>query len=431
LSIIRSCSFAALLVAWAVGLAGCAQRQLMPTPNLYVNAESDPFADVDPARRTPAVDLLYVTDREPDNAPDEPLSFGWERSLSVGWGSCTVEIGKDLTWEQLVTESRTDRRSRSLPLALGEVREMGRFPQVPLPLVREGDRILEDPQAVEARNQAAGVFRQELQRRLAETRRQEVYLFVHGYHNTFQDAAFAAAELWHFLGREGVFIVYSWPAGSPGLLRGYTHDRESGEFTTYHLKEFLRGLTEFDEVRRLHLIGHSRGNDVLLTAFRELVIELRAAGEDVRSRLRIGNAIIAAPDLDVEVVTQRFSTGRLPMAIERGTLYVSSKDKAIGLADWLFNSDRRMGQLRPEDMPPRVWESLKVIPNMHIVDARVKKADKHMHSYFRMNPAASSDVVLVLRYDRDPGAENGRPLQESEMGFWTLEDGYPGAGDDG
>jgi esterase/lipase superfamily enzyme len=45
--------------------------------------------------------------------------------------------------------------------------------------------------------------------------RKEVFIFVHGFHNDFNDAAFVMAELWHFLGRIGVPIVYTWPSGYP------------------------------------------------------------------------------------------------------------------------------------------------------------------------------------------------------------------------
>ena len=47
------------------------------------------------------------------------------------FGSCTVEIGRNLSWDDLVRESRTQRRSRSLPLSMAEISELGRFPFVP------------------------------------------------------------------------------------------------------------------------------------------------------------------------------------------------------------------------------------------------------------------------------------------------------------
>ena len=50
------------------------------------------------------------------------------------------------------------------------------------------------------------------------------------------------------------------------------------------------------------------------------------------------------------------------------------------------------------------------------------------HSYFRTNPAVSSDLILMIRDNRDPGAENGRPLIEIDRGlnYWKIKDGYPG-----
>ena len=69
------------------------------------------------------------------------------------------------------------------------------------------------------------------------------------------------AELWHFLGRQGVPILYTWPAGFGGL-RGYTRDRESGGFTIFHLKQFLRLLASTPELEELNIIAHSRGTDV-------------------------------------------------------------------------------------------------------------------------------------------------------------------------
>ena len=62
---------------------------------------------------------------------------------------------------------------------------------------------------VAEREAAVEAFRRLLVKQLDLTPRKEVFIFVHGFHNTFDDAAFAMAELWHFLGRIGVPIVYS------------------------------------------------------------------------------------------------------------------------------------------------------------------------------------------------------------------------------
>lgn len=48
-------------------------RQLIPTPNLYINSDQNPFLDVPPAFRNNEVNVLYVTDRQPVEQKDETL----------------------------------------------------------------------------------------------------------------------------------------------------------------------------------------------------------------------------------------------------------------------------------------------------------------------------------------------------------------------
>src|SRR6202012_1086510 len=118
---------------------------------------------------------------------------------------------------------------------------------------------------------------------------------------------YVMADLWHFLGRRGVPIAYSWPAGSTGAL-AYFYDRESSEFTVYHLKQMLRLVASCPEVQRVHIIGHSRGTDVVVSALRELHLEIRGSGRQTRDVLKLQTVVLAAPDLDVDVIIQRLTT---------------------------------------------------------------------------------------------------------------------------
>ena len=52
------------------------------------------------------------------------------------------------------------------------------------------------------------------------------------------------------------------------------------------------------------LIAHSRGTDVTTTALRELNIEYKAAGKETRKELKLGNLVLCAADLDIDVVSQ-------------------------------------------------------------------------------------------------------------------------------
>ena len=46
------------------------------------------------------------------------------------------------------------------------------------------------------------------------------------------------------------------------------------------------------------------------------------------------------------------------------------------------------------------------------------------HSYFRNNPAVSSDLVLKIRYGLKPG-DVRRPLEHIGLNFWRIPEGYP------
>ena len=63
----------------------------------------------------------------------------------------------------------------------------------------------------------------------------------------------------------------------------------------------LRGLAAIPEVERVEVFAHSRGTDIVTSAIRELLIESRAAGMDVREELKIEHLVLLAPDLDLEV----------------------------------------------------------------------------------------------------------------------------------
>ena len=48
---------------------------------------------------------------------------------------------------------------------------------------------------------------------------------------------------------------------------------------------------------------------------------------------------------------------------------------------------------------------------------------KFGHSYFR-TPVVVADTVLLVRDGREPGAENGRPLEPLGDHFWRIGDDY-------
>ncbi len=396
----------------------------MPTPNLYTDETVTLFEALPEEYTSPLVELIYVTDRAPETDEAGNLRYGYNRSNSLAVGTTVVNLGQNATWEELVEASRTNTRFGEFELALVSIEEFTRLPPTPDPYKVIDGEVVEDPEVVAAIEASVALLQAEVHRRLALTPRKDAYIYVHGYHNTFDDAAFALAELWHFLGREGLPIIYTWPAGYPGIF-GYTYDRESSEFTVFHLKQLIRWLAEQTEIENIHLIAHSRGTDVTVSAFRELVIWARGAGLDPREHFKIKNVIMAAPDLDVQVLNQRIAAERLILAVDQLTLYSSPNDEAIGIAETLFASPRgRVGTLEIGDLTEEEIQRMKANAARVTVVNFLGESTGYGHSYFRDNPAVSSDLVLNIRYGIEAG-EPGRPLEHIGLNFWRVPEGYP------
>ena len=107
-----------------------------------------------------------------------------------------------------------------------------------------------------------------------------------------------------------------------------------------------------------------------------------------------------------------------------GKPQIAFEDAAIGTANWLFGSRRRIGQVQPEDLDEKERQNVVRNPRVEIVDVDEKAG----HAYFINSPAASSDMILLLRYERLPGAENGRPLTEVFPRYYRLDKNYMAPG---
>lgn len=418
----------AILAAFAaVAIAGCAQgpRTLMPTPAVYSDQDAVLFGDLPGEYSSSNVELIYVTDRAPETNEAGELYYGSRRSHSLGIGTTVVDLGHNASWEELVEASSSSERAFEPELNLVSIDEFARLPPTPIPFEIIDGEVVDDPEVVAAVDAGLEKLRAALLRRLALTDRKDIFIYVHGYHNVFEDAAFALAELWHFFGREGLPIVYTWPAGFPGLF-GYTYDRESSEFTVFHLKQTIQWLADQPEVENIHLIAHSRGTDVAISAFRELVLENRNREVSVRDKLKVANIVVAAPDLDVEVITQRVAAERLSFEVDQVTLYSSPGDNAIAAAERLFASPRgRLGTLAITELSPEEQERMKHVASHVTIVNFTGESTGFGHSYFRTNPAVSSDIILKLRYGLEPG-DPGRPLEHIGLNFWKIPEGYPG-----
>jgi esterase/lipase superfamily enzyme len=425
------------VAAIAFVLTGCASTfPMMPTPVLYTGENANPlFNDLSIDSRRTSLDLLFITDRAPaDQAEDVPYTAG--RSRSMAFGSATIEFGKGLSWDQLVKDSTATQRVDPVQLKLRSTTELGRFPATPFEVVIAPDGVTRVPAVVEAYEQAKHQLQAEVTRRLAVARRKEVVLYVHGYHNSFEQAALTMGELCHFLGRDFVCGILTWPAGGRrGILFGYAFDRESSEYAVEDLLKTIRIIGRTPGVERIHLIAHSRGTDTLTSALAELSVEAYGLQSSPDREFHIGNVVLVAPDLDGDVALTKifkvFSDPDLPFGGKadadavippatglRVTLYVSPDDKALATASWLFGSIARLGRIDAKMLNADQIEAIAALGAVDIVQVP-GRTDFFGHGYLASNPQVSADIISMLRYDLRPD-QPGRSLEHVTGPFWQV-----------
>ena len=432
----------ALAVLVVVLLGGCATgaRQLMPTPTLYQLPGGQPvFDQAKEVGQRPDLDLLYITDRAPQTAAEAeetgPSPYGQERAKRIAFGSAQVRVVPGLDWETLREQSQLAQRTREVNLELGEVRELGAFPDEPYQITKGDDgKMLRDRAELARHFDAKARLQGELQRRLAQAPKREVLLYVHGFNESFATAAYTAAELCHFLGREPVCSFFTWPASSTGnFLISYTTTTESADYAVEHLKKSLRTIATTPGVEGLHILAHSRGTAVTLRAVRELGMEAIAAGKEPAMLYKIKNLVLLSPDIDVGLAGQSMTSylsdpdlvtvwpeGRLPRILDgRLTIYASPGDRALAVSQFLFRSRSRMGQLRPEDVPDKAQRYFETGGRTDLISYEGERTDLFGHSYFTTNPQVSTDLIQLIRYRRQLG-EPGRELIKTGRVTWKF-----------
>ncbi len=160
-----------LCILGAALQTGCATkvRELMPTPAVfYLPTARAIFDDVPVERRTDFIDLLYITDREPDTSPDATLPYGQERARTTRFGSARVTLRPSMTWDELRRHSLSDPRDVRIGMELGAVEELGRYPTGPYSVERTSDGVRRVPAVMSAHRRADAALQAEVQQRLCD-----------------------------------------------------------------------------------------------------------------------------------------------------------------------------------------------------------------------------------------------------------------------
>ena len=410
-------AFYRVLAAIALLTAGCAgpplSLDLMPAPGIYADGGLAPFVDRTPIESLPDFSLLYATLREPAGDGDRERFYANERGWALRGGVARVEVGREgFTWEEARRVSLAKDRPHRYPLEVTEVEEIG---------------ILEcsvfTPQALlEAEAEAAEAFAAMIDERLARSREQDVYIYVHGYKVAFENPLLVASELWHFLGYDGAMIAFSWPS-TPSRW-AYFADVETAAWSAQGLRRLLELLAERTDARRVHVLAYSAGTRIVANALDQLALMNHdRTREEIRARYRLGDVVLVASDVDRQLIGLYIENGLLRVQ-DRLTIYLSGTDKALGMSRWSLGGRRRIGESFSDEMSDEVRAFLRSTDALDIIDVtEAEESDTgNGHAYFRKSPWASSDVLMTLSTDLDP-AERGL-VRDDASPIWTFPPDY-------
>jgi len=246
-------------------------------------------------------------------------------------------------------------------------------------------------------------FFQLLEERMKESPQGECFVFVHGYNNTFDNAAQRTAQLWYDLQFQGAPIFFSWP--SRGATAGYTFDETEATWAQTHFETFLKSLRAEESIKRIHIIAHSMGNRIVTGALGNL-----AATGDLKSQdCKFREVVLAAADIDADT----FKTGIAPRFINQSphvTFYASANDGALRYS-YSVHDYRRAGDATGGVM---------VLRGMDSIDASLLDTSFENHSYFAAQRSVVSDIELMLRNGLPPGNRGLREAGTGDSKHWVF-----------
>lgn len=377
-----------LLAAFST-LAGCAEGvydeiDLMPSPSVYESAGFDPFPDVLQDNLKEQSELFFVTDRAPATPEDDQPRYTNERGQLLRAGSAEIKITPGIDdWEDVRQITLRGQRDQNYTLEVADTREFGVLPV-------SSTEFVGSPPAATEMDAAGRAFAAKINRQLSLSENKDIFIYIHGYNVDFEYPVLVSKELQHYLGYQGVFISYNWPA-TPNRL-AYFQDLETASATRRNLRVLLEYLSDNTNARRIHLIGYSAGSRLAFEVTYQIALQNKGTAGP-----RLGNVLLISSDLDRGYFGQALADGLLNV-VDRMTLYLSGTDAALGMSNFVYGR-QRLGQIwADEDVWPALEIELARLDKLEMIDAT--DADRasagNGHWYFRSSPWASSDILVSL-----------------------------------
>lgn len=268
------------------------------------------------AEGTSRVPILVATTRE-RAAADTGDMFSRQRATAMSYGKLTVSIPPD------------------------EAREVG---VIQWPVVPPGDPRREFV-TVSADYLDKPAFNTSVSAVARTTRRSKAMIFIHGFNNRFDDAAYRFAQIVQDSKAPVVPILFSWPSQGLVGVRAYEQDSEIARESSGALAELFDTVARNPGIREITVLCHSMGCQLTLNA-----LQLRASNAG-RIGAKIKNIALVAPDVAFETFREQMQG--MGSARPRFAVFVSQDDRALKLSRSIAGGITRLGDVNPEEEPYR------------------------------------------------------------------------------
>jgi esterase/lipase superfamily enzyme len=243
-----------------------------------------------------------------------------------------------------------------------------------------------------------------LRQTVSQSARRELFVFIHGFNVSFEDAARRTAQIHYDLKFDGAPIFFSWPAHDRFILT-YAADETNVAWSAPHFKQFLLEIVKESGAQSINLIAHSMGNRALAAALREIELEMHE-----QARL-FNQVILAAPDIDADDFRHNIAPA-MQRTAQRLTLYASAHDEAL-LASQFIHRCPRAGD---------AGDGLIVIPGVDTIDVTPIDRSLWGHSYYGSSNPVLHDLRLLLSRAVPPRDRTWlSPAERDGLTYWIFQ----------
>jgi esterase/lipase superfamily enzyme len=222
----------------------------------------------------------------------------------------------------------------------------------------------------------------DIERAAARTSGREVLLFIHGFDNSFEDAARTASRIGVGIGFSGAMLLYSWP--SEGSPTSYLTDRNNAYWAVRGLKELLTDLVNDPWIGRISVVVHSMGNEAFIRAYGELAGACAGTRSGCANLRKVRAIVLAAPDMDREIFLEQYAA-KVTSLGARVVLYTSHGDMALAASAQMQGVDYE-----------RLGKNVVCIPGIQVTDVSDVKTDVLGHSWISQSRAVLQDLRCTL-----------------------------------